>query len=115
MYTASGLEMQLAYHLNKETVFSFQVTLELLLGVYPANKLQKTEYLNEMVMCVIRDGSICLFVRSAKQLVRGEPNVSYICSRYYRAPELIFGATDYTSSIGTWALIVLPCKSFLLQ
>ena len=37
---------------------------------------------------------------SAKQLVRGEPNVSYICSRYYRAPELIFGATDYTSNIG---------------
>ena len=26
--------------------------------------------------------------------------MSYICSRYYRAPELIFGATDYTSSIG---------------
>lgn len=40
------------------------------------------------------------FLCSAKQLVRGEPNVSYICSRYYRAPELIFGATDYTSSIG---------------
>lgn len=32
--------------------------------------------------------------------MRGEPNVSYICSRYYRAPELIFGATDYTSNIG---------------
>jgi hypothetical protein len=32
--------------------------------------------------------------------VRGEPNVAYICSRYYRAPELIFGATDYTVSIG---------------
>jgi len=29
---------------------------------------------------------------SAKILVKGEPNVSYICSRYYRAPELIFGA-----------------------
>ncbi|RWS07773.1 hypothetical protein B4U79_15346, partial [Dinothrombium tinctorium] len=27
---------------------------------------------------------------SAKHLVKGEPNVSYICSRYYRAPELIF-------------------------
>ncbi|UYV79927.1 GSK3B, partial [Cordylochernes scorpioides] len=37
---------------------------------------------------------------SAKRLVKGEPNVSYICSRYYRAPELIFGATDYTTSIG---------------
>nr|XP_039247779.1 glycogen synthase kinase-3 beta-like [Styela clava]XP_039247781.1 glycogen synthase kinase-3 beta-like [Styela clava] len=40
---------------------------------------------------------------SAKQLVRGEPNVSYICSRYYRAPELIFGATDYTPSIDIWS------------
>ena len=37
---------------------------------------------------------------SAKHLVRGEMNVSYICSRYYRAPELIFGATDYTTKIG---------------
>ena len=37
---------------------------------------------------------------SAKVLVKGEPNVSYICSRYYRAPELIFGATDYTPDIG---------------
>uniref|UniRef100_A0A8C0G1M8 [tau protein] kinase n=1 Tax=Chelonoidis abingdonii TaxID=106734 RepID=A0A8C0G1M8_CHEAB len=40
---------------------------------------------------------------SAKQLVQGEPNVSYICSRYYRAPELIFGATDYTSNIDIWS------------
>lgn len=48
------------------------------------------------------DSYLLLFLsaHSAKQLVRGEPNVSYICSRYYRAPELIFGATDYTSSIG---------------
>ncbi len=40
---------------------------------------------------------------SAKHLVRGEPNVSYICSRYYRAPELIFGATDYTTMIDVWS------------
>ena len=40
---------------------------------------------------------------SAKVLVRGEPNVSYICSRYYRAPELIFGATDYTCQIGRFS------------
>lgn len=37
---------------------------------------------------------------SAKILIAGEPNVSYICSRYYRAPELIFGATNYTTNIG---------------
>ncbi|GLT33905.1 hypothetical protein SLA2020_084580 [Shorea laevis] len=35
--------------------------------------------------------------------VKGEPNISYICSRYYRAPELIFGATDYTTAIDIWS------------
>ncbi|KAL0085896.1 glycogen synthase kinase GKS2 [Phycomyces blakesleeanus] len=40
---------------------------------------------------------------SAKCLVVGEPNVAYICSRYYRAPELVFGATDYTSQVDVWS------------
>jgi len=40
---------------------------------------------------------------SAKKLVKGEPNISYICSRYYRAPELIFGATEYTTAIDVWS------------
>lgn len=40
---------------------------------------------------------------SAKILVENEPNVSYICSRYYRAPELIFGATNYTPKIDVWS------------
>ena len=35
--------------------------------------------------------------------VKGEPNISYICSRYYRAPELIFGATQYTTAIDVWS------------
>jgi len=34
----------------------------------------------------------------------GEPNISYICSRYYRAPELIFGATEYTAAIDMWSV-----------
>jgi len=40
---------------------------------------------------------------SAKVLVAGESNVSYICSRYYRAPELIFSATNYTTNIDVWS------------
>ncbi|GFH55886.1 hypothetical protein CTEN210_12362 [Chaetoceros tenuissimus] len=40
---------------------------------------------------------------SAKALVKGEPNVAYICSRYYRAPELIFGSTDYSTAIDVWS------------
>ncbi|KAF9616914.1 hypothetical protein IFM89_032876 [Coptis chinensis] len=46
---------------------------------------------------------ICDF-GSAKKLVPGEPNISYICSRYYRAPELIFGATEYTTAIDMWSV-----------
>ena len=51
---------------------------------------------------------------SAKVLVKGEPNVSYICSRYYRAPELIFGATDYTCDIGktSWVQLVGLCRYY---
>lgn len=44
---------------------------------------------------------------SAKQLFQGEPNVSYICSRYYRAPELIFGAINYTTKIGLYIWVIL--------
>ncbi|THF97946.1 hypothetical protein TEA_015189 [Camellia sinensis var. sinensis] len=45
---------------------------------------------------------ICDF-GSAKMLVKGEANISNICSRFYRAPELIFGATEYTTSIDIWS------------
>jgi serine/threonine protein kinase len=40
---------------------------------------------------------------SAKKLISEESNVAYICSRYYRAPELIFGATEYNFSVDVWS------------
>lgn len=40
---------------------------------------------------------------SAKILNANEPNVSYICTRYYRAPELIFGSVNYTTQIDIWS------------
>jgi len=52
---------------------------------------------------------------SAKRLVPGEPNVSYICSRYYRAPELIFGATDYTPAIDVWGVACVMAEMLLGQ
>lgn len=33
-----------------------------------------------------------------------QENVSYICSRYYRAPELVFEAVHYTTMIDIWSL-----------
>ena len=29
--------------------------------------------------------------------------MAYICSRYYRAPELVFGSTQYTYAIDIWS------------
>lgn len=46
---------------------------------------------------------ICDF-GSAKVLAAGEQNISYICSRCYRAPELIFEATGYSTQIDMWSL-----------
>lgn len=46
---------------------------------------------------------ICDF-GTAKRQVWGDPALAYVCSRFYRAPELILGATDYTSSIDLWSI-----------
>ncbi|KAH1083461.1 hypothetical protein J1N35_023222 [Gossypium stocksii] len=57
---------------------------------------------NVLVDPLTHQVKICDF-GSAKVLVKGEANISYICLRFYRAPELIFGATEYTTSIDIWS------------
>jgi serine/threonine protein kinase len=52
---------------------------------------------------------------SAKRLEKGKINVSYICSRYYRAPELIFGATSYNHSIDVWSVGCVMAELLLGQ
>jgi serine/threonine protein kinase len=61
--------------------------------IKPHNILVDTNS-NKLVMCDFG---------SAKKLIKGEPNIAYICSRCYRAPELIFGATEYTTQIDMWS------------
>ena len=40
----------------------------------------------------------------AKHLVKTESNISYICSRFYRPPELVVGATYYTTQVDVWSM-----------
>ena len=40
----------------------------------------------------------------AKHLVKTEKNISYICSRFYRPPELIIGSTLYTTQVDVWSM-----------
>lgn len=50
-----------------------------------------------------RRGILKLCDFGSAKILSSEPNVSYICSRYYRAPELIFGARNYTTKIDVWS------------
>ena len=40
----------------------------------------------------------------AKHLKPTESNISYICSRFYRPPELVVGATKYTTQVDVWSI-----------
>lgn len=39
----------------------------------------------------------------AKRLQEGEPNIQYICARYYRAPEIALGWSMYSVSVDLWS------------
>jgi len=55
---------------------------------------------------------ICDF-GSAKILQKGQRNVAYICSRYYRAPELVLDAVEYTTMIDMWSAGCVFAEFFL--
>ncbi|KAJ7563801.1 hypothetical protein O6H91_03G126500 [Diphasiastrum complanatum] len=74
--------------------------------IKPQNILQVNPHTHQLKLCDFG---------SAKVLVKGEPNISYICSRYYRAPELIFGATEYTTAIDIWSLGCVMAELLLGQ
>lgn len=41
---------------------------------------------------------------SAKILKKGEKSITYICSRYYRAPELILECSEYSTKVDMWSM-----------
>ncbi|EGR33034.1 hypothetical protein IMG5_063200 [Ichthyophthirius multifiliis] len=99
----------------------------LLLKVFSYQMFRGLAYLKSINIChrdikpqnILTDSinyllKICDF-GSAKRLVSGEPNISYICSRYYRAPELIFGAEQYTTQIDVWSIGVVIAEMILCQ
>ncbi|KRX03899.1 Protein kinase-like domain [Pseudocohnilembus persalinus] len=88
----------------------------ILLKLYSYQLLRSLAYISNLNICHrdIKPTNILVDPRShmvklcdfgsAKKLIKGEPNISYICSRYYRAPELIYGATQYTHQIDVWSI-----------
>lgn len=87
-----------------------------LVRVYTYQMIRSMGYLHSLGICHrdIKPQNLLVNVRShvlklcdfgsAKRLFPGEASVSYICSRFYRAPELMLGATEYTCAIDTWSM-----------
>jgi glycogen synthase kinase 3 beta len=105
-----------AYRVMKQYLKMKQMVPNLLVKIYSYQLLRSIAYIHAKGICqrdnkpqnILVDTSshilkLCDF-GSAKQLVKGEPNVSYICSRYYRAPELIFGNSNYDTYIDVWSV-----------
>ncbi|KAK2957169.1 putative Glycogen synthase kinase-3 beta [Blattamonas nauphoetae] len=58
---------------------------------------------NVLVDPVSNELKLCDF-GSAKVIQEGDQSICYICSRFYRAPELVFGAVHYGSSSDMWSI-----------
>ncbi|KAM3127029.1 hypothetical protein pb186bvf_020873 [Paramecium bursaria] len=104
------------YSYNKQFVRQQQRMPEILTKIYSYQLLRSIAYISTLSIChrdikphnilvnpLSNKLQLCDF-GSAKKLVKGEPNIAYICSRCYRAPELIFGATDYDPQIDVWSV-----------
>ncbi|CAD8170899.1 unnamed protein product [Paramecium pentaurelia] len=65
---------------------------------------------------LIQDGTLklCDF-GSAKEMTGTTINTPYIVSRFYRAPELLLGVTNYTESIDIWAFGCIMAELALLE
>lgn len=103
------------YGLNKYYLKQKQYIPSILVKLYSYQIIRSLLYIHQIGIChrdikphnILVDPEsnrviLCDF-GSAKKLVKGEPNIAYICSRCYRAPELIFGATDYNNQIDMWS------------
>ena len=53
---------------------------------------------------LLKEGQLVICDFGSAKILTNEPNLPYICSRCYRAPELIFGATHYSTMIDIWSL-----------
>jgi len=93
--------------------------------VYVYQILRALQYIHSLGVChrdikphnllVDIDSHVCKICDfgSAKILQKGQRNVAYICSRYYRAPELILDATEYTTAIDVWSGGCVMAEFFL--
>ncbi len=105
-----------AYKVMKSYLKNRQMVPSIIVKLYAYQMMRSIAYIHALGICHrdIKPQNILIDTKnhilkmcdfgSAKKLVPDEPNVSYICSRYYRAPELIFGNSQYSTQIDVWSV-----------
>lgn len=103
-----------------ELIKKKEISVEIIKKLY-SQALSALEYLHFLSIChrdikptnILIDSNmnlkICDF-GSAKYLTADSENISYVCSRYYRAPENLLGSRIYTTKIDVWALALSFCE-----
>ena len=110
-YVPVTLSSLISKNKNSETKFP-----DIILKLFSYQMLKGIGYLHSLGIChrdikpqnILIDPEdytlkICDF-GCAKHLVKGEPNIAYICSRYFRPPELVLGCTDYSTQVDVWSI-----------
>ncbi|SBS81122.1 protein kinase 1, putative (PK1) [Plasmodium ovale curtisi] len=87
---------------EKKLIVGEEVTVSNMDDLSEENNLEKL-YMNNIVYKFIK---LCDFNTSIK-LKENYKYFSYVCSRYYRAPELLFGSNYYSQAIDTWSIGML--------
>ncbi|SBT32707.1 protein kinase 1, putative [Plasmodium ovale wallikeri] len=87
---------------EKKLIVGEEVTVSNMDDLSEENNLEKL-YMNTIVYKFIK---LCDFNTSIK-LKENYKYFSYVCSRYYRAPELLFGSNYYSQAIDTWSIGML--------
>ena len=117
-YVPVTLSKLISQNRKKKTKFD-----NILLKLFSFQMLKGIGYLHSLGIChrdikpqnILIDPAdftlkICDF-GCAKHLVKTESNIAYICSRWFRPPELVLGATRYTTQVDVWSIgcVIAEC------
>jgi len=85
-YVPKTLSNLISHNRNHDEKFP-----DILLKLYSYQMLKAIGYLQSLGIC-------------HRDIIKDEPNIAYICSRFFRPPELVLGCTSYSTQVDVWSV-----------